>query len=94
MEDAGPLLPTLVQLANKGLRWRWDGGHRFGGYPTWLQNPEFPECKTCGEPMQHLFQFDDELRSLEGGWMWGADTAYCHGYWCNACRISAWYWEC
>ena len=91
---AQPLRETPVQLANKGSRRRWDGGHRFGGYPTWLQNPEFPECKVCNEPMQHLFQFDDDLRGLNGGWMWGADTAYCHGYWCDTCRISAWYWEC
>jgi hypothetical protein len=29
-------------------------GVKLGGYPGWTQNPRWPGCEACGQPMEHL----------------------------------------
>ncbi|WP_329570999.1 DUF1963 domain-containing protein [Kitasatospora sp. NBC_01266] len=29
-------------------------GIKLGGYPGWTQEPDWPDCPTCGDPMAHL----------------------------------------
>lgn len=29
-------------------------GIKLGGYPSWTQEPYWPECGSCGQTMQHL----------------------------------------
>lgn len=33
-------------------------GHKLGGWPLWIQAPEYPACPECGEAMEYLFQID------------------------------------
>jgi hypothetical protein len=40
-------------------------GIKVGGYPTWTQDPAWPDCPTCGQRMEHLLtinsaEFDGE----------------------------------
>ncbi|MFI9269663.1 DUF1963 domain-containing protein [Kitasatospora sp. NPDC052896] len=40
-------------------------GIKVGGYPTWTQEPSWPDCPTCGQRMEHLLtvnsaEFDGE----------------------------------
>ncbi|MGR6998698.1 hypothetical protein ACU686_12260 [Yinghuangia aomiensis] len=40
-------------------------GIKVGGYPTWTQDPQWPDCPTCGSRMEHLLtvnsaEFDGE----------------------------------
>lgn len=40
-------------------------GIKVGGYPTWTQDPQWPDCPTCGKRMEHLLtvnsaEFDGE----------------------------------
>jgi hypothetical protein len=39
-----------------------------GGYPGWIQGPEWPSCPHCGQPMRLLWQLDSEP---EADLMWG-----------------------
>jgi hypothetical protein len=39
------------------------GGTKVGGYPEWIQYPEYPTC-TCGKTMEHLLS----ISSLETVW--------------------------
>lgn len=40
------------------------------GLPTWVQDPEFPPCPTCGELMPFLGQVDTSVVA------WGEGTIY------------------
>ena len=33
-------------------------GDKLGGWPAWVQGPEYPSCTECNEPMSLLFQID------------------------------------
>lgn len=33
---------------------------KLGGWPYWIQGEEYPNCSTCGESMNYLFQIDSE----------------------------------
>lgn len=35
-------------------------GDKLGGWPMWVQGPEYPVCPECEEPMEYLFQVDSE----------------------------------
>lgn len=100
---SGPLLPQTVTLAHTPDRWKWqDWGlsnsrenlHRIGGYPTWIQSAEYPECPHCQQPMSFLMQLDSYLPTADGGeWLWGSGgIVYVH--WCDGCRVSAMLWQC
>ena len=36
------------------------GGDKLSGWPKWVQDPEYPNCPDCGEPMPAIFQIDSE----------------------------------
>lgn len=35
-------------------------GDKLAGWPNWVQGTEYPDCPTCGERMQLVFQIDSE----------------------------------
>jgi uncharacterized protein YwqG len=35
-------------------------GDKLGGWPAWVQGPEYPACPTCGARMGLVFQLDSE----------------------------------
>lgn len=43
-------------------------GDKLGGYPDWVQGPEYCECPECGAPTEHLFQIDSKCNLP---YMWG-----------------------
>jgi hypothetical protein len=36
-------------------------GDKLGGWPAWIQGPECMLCRTCGQEMQHVFQFEPHV---------------------------------
>jgi hypothetical protein len=100
---AHPLKEGFVRLANTGPRWRWqewgisnnrENLHRVGGFPSWVQSAEHPECPGCFAKMTFLLQLDSDLPDDQGGeFMWGSG-GLAYGFWCDPCRISAWLWQC
>jgi uncharacterized protein YwqG len=50
------LLDTYAERPDLGAR----VGDKLGGWPHWIQGPEYPDCPTCGERMEGLFQIDSE----------------------------------
>jgi len=32
------------------------GGDKLGGWPSWVQDIDYPDCPTCGRRMRHVFQ--------------------------------------
>ena len=101
--ENGPFLETTVAVVETPPRWRWqDWGlangrenlHRIGGQPCWIQQADVPACPRCRATMSILMQLDSDLPSTtspEFGWGSGG-IAY--GFWCDACRVSAWMWQC
>ena len=100
---AEPLLEGDVGLIPTPPRWRlqdWGAAngrenlHRLGGEPTWIQNPDYPRCPSCGSTMTALLQLDSDLPTADGGeWLWGSGGI---GYvsWCDDCAISGVHWQC
>lgn len=103
----GPLKLTQVRLAPTPPRWLWqewgasngrESLHRVGGASSWIQNAEYPACPQCGATMSFLMQLDSNL-PLERGddaqdeWMWGSGGIG-YGFWCDACKVSGWLWQC
>jgi hypothetical protein len=41
-------------------------GTKVGGWPNWVQEPAYPECDKCGEPMTHLLTI--------ASWEWDGDS--------------------
>lgn len=35
-------------------------GDKLAGWPTWVQNPEYPSCPRCESQMVYVFQLDSE----------------------------------
>jgi uncharacterized protein YwqG len=35
-------------------------GDKLAGWPSWIQNVEYPDCPRCGKRMIHVFQVDSE----------------------------------
>lgn len=33
-------------------------GDKLGGWPAWVQGPELPRCRVCGDTLRFLFQVD------------------------------------
>lgn len=98
-----PLRALQVHLASTPPRWRWqDWGmsngrenlHRVGGYPAWIQDAEYPDCRDCGAPMPFVLQLDSDLPTADGGeWLWGSG-GIAYVFWCDSCRVSAALWQC
>jgi hypothetical protein len=99
----GPLVETTVTLVATPRRWHWqDWGmanglhnlHRVGGHPCWIQAPEFPSCPRCSRRMPFLMQFDGDLPGASmREFQWGSG-GICYAFWCDACRVSALFWQC
>jgi hypothetical protein len=106
-ERIQPEFPTLgieettVYLVDGGARWRWsDWGneynmHRVGGFPWWIQSPDYPQCIRCQKSMRFLFQLDSSLPSPDSRdeWIWG-EYGYGYGLWCDDCQVSSYLWQC
>lgn len=97
-----PLRRTLVGVARTPPRWRWqDWGYsngrqnlnRIGGYPSWVQAAEYPECPGCQRCMKLLLQLD--TLPLESGeeFLWGSGGLG-YAFWCDKCRVSAFLYQC
>jgi hypothetical protein len=94
---AAPLAETFVRLAPTPARWRWqdwalsDGREnlsRVGGYPSWIQDAEFPRCAKCSQPMRFVAQLDSGLPAADGRATLWAGGGMCYVFWCGACRVS------
>lgn len=59
--------------------------HQVGGFPAWIQDPEYPTCAGCGKIMTFVAQVDssDDM----GHCFWG--EGLCYGFWCSDCAIAA-----
>jgi hypothetical protein len=100
---AGPLRETEVALADLGSRWRWqdwalsngrENLNRVGGSPAWVQGADYPDCPDCNRAMTLLLQLDSNLPTAAGGeWLWGSGGV-CYGFWCDACKVSGFLWQC
>ncbi len=49
-------------------------GDKVGGWPFWVQNPEWGACRKCGDAMRVILQLDSEDNTP---WMFG-DTGTGH----------------
>jgi hypothetical protein len=55
---------------------------------------DVPDCPRCREPMNYLMQLDGDLpTATRDGFGWGSG-GLAYGFSCNACRVSAWLWQC
>lgn len=97
------LRETEVAISAADRRWFWQDWalsngrqnlNRIGGFPSWIQDAEYPDCPKCGSVMQFLLQLDSNLPTAEGEeWLWGSG-GICYGFWCDQCAISAFNWQC
>ena len=100
---AVPLLPATVTLCATPRRWRWqdwalsnnrENLSRIGGYPAWIQGPDYLFCPKCKTRMSHLMQLDSEFPTLDGkNWLWGSGGC-CYVEWCDSCKVSGFQWQC
>jgi len=100
---SGPLLETTLAIVDTPRRWHWqDWGmsnsrenlFRIGGEPCWVQQPEVPDCPRCRETMNYLMQLDGELPTATRDWFGWGSGGLAYAFWCDACRVSAWLWQC
>jgi len=59
--------------------------HQVGGFPAWVQDPEYPTCASCGKIMSFVAQIDSSDRM--GHCFWG--DGMCYVFWCDDCAVSA-----
>lgn len=100
---AEPLQEIRVGLAQTPSRWKWqdwmlsngrENLNRVGGYPSWVQSADFPNCPGCGEPMRFITQLDSALPTAAGDeWLWGSG-GLCYGFSCSRCRNTAFLYQC
>lgn len=68
-----------------------ESGDKLGGWPHWIQGPEYPSCPTCSETMVLLFQVDSEDHVP---FMWG-DAGCAHITQCPTHQdVVAFGWAC
>ncbi|MFB7909723.1 DUF1963 domain-containing protein [Kitasatospora sp. NPDC056076] len=46
------------------------GGIKVGGYPTWTQEPDWPDCPSCDRTMRHLLTVNSREFDGEGWRTW------------------------
>lgn len=102
---AQPFPVCQVQLVATQPRWRWqDWGlsnnrqnlHRLGGFPSWVQSADHPQCRSCQQKMRFILQLDSDLPAGDGDgdeWLWGSGGV-CYGFSCQPCRNTAFLWQC
>ena len=66
------------------------GGDKLGGWPAWVQSPQWPDCPKCGGRMRLLFQLGSNY-NLD--FMFG-DAGTGHAFWCEGCDEFAFNWSC
>jgi hypothetical protein len=103
MFPTGPLREVTIRLTPTPDRWRWqDWGmsngrenlNRVYGYPSWIQSAEYPNCQGCSKTMMFILQLDSDLPTEDGDeWDWGSG-GICYGFFCNACQVSTFLWQC
>lgn len=97
------LRETEIRICLTPARWEWqdwalsnsrENLNRIGGHPCWVQDADYPQCPECQQTMAFLLQLDSNL-PLEDGreFLWGSGGIG-YGFWCGACRISAFHWQC
>ena len=57
-------LQFLFETYGKNGNFLGFGGCFIGGYPRWIQEPDFPKCPKCNRRMQHLM----EIGSNKAAW--------------------------
>lgn len=96
------LSSAKIQLCPSPARWRtqdWGLSHnenlnRLGGSPCWIQDSYYPICPKCENTMRFVAQLDSRLPTQEGEeFLWGSGGIG-YAFWCDACQISAWTWQC
>jgi len=99
----GPLAACDVELVDFGPRFaRQDWGNsngfhnlnRFGGAPSWVQDAQDLDCRGCGAPMMHLLQLDSCFPLEDGNDFLFGSGGLAYVQWCDACHISAHFWQC
>lgn len=100
---AVPLKPARVTLCATPRRWAWqdwavsnnrENLNRIGGFPGWVQGPDYLLCPKCKTRMSHLMQLDSELPTSDGqDWLWGSGGC-CYVGWCDNCKASGFQWQC
>lgn len=106
--DKKPIIRTKVRLAQTPNEWRlqdWGDGNnnKIGGEPTWVQEPEYPNCPCCKEQMKYLMHLNSDLpvsepvllqdgRIYKDTIMFGSGGV-CYAYWCDKDGISAYIWQ-
>lgn len=92
-----PITEMNIYLADAGERWRWqDWGkansrenlHRVGGFPCWVQGPDYTVCPACNNPMRFILQLDDNFPTCD---YWQGGMLYV--CWCDDCRVSSLFWQ-
>ena len=89
-----------VRLINTPARWKWQDSNsrwanlnRLGGLPSWVQDPGHPQCPECGGMMSFLMQLDSGMSAYQGEYL-----SWCSGllftFWCDRCKISAFFRQC
>jgi hypothetical protein len=48
---------------------------KVGGYPGWIQEPDWPDCSTCGERMEHLLTVHSQEPFEGSPWLPEEDRA-------------------
>jgi hypothetical protein len=79
--ETPPLEARQIQLTRQ--KSATGSGSRIGGSPKWLQDPEIPDCVSCGEPMAFLAQIAS-TRALSF-----VDDGMVYAFVCAQCRMMA-----
>lgn len=92
------LVRTPAALAFQAWSEEDENLFRLGGLPVFVQSPSYPACPDCGATMLHILGLDSGL-PLEGAHQgatehWWGSGGTANGFWCDACRTSAWTWQC
>ncbi|WP_141505463.1 DUF1963 domain-containing protein [Paenibacillus luteus] len=62
------------------------GASQVGGYPTWVQDAEYPACPSCRETMAFLGQ-------LDGGEMMEYGEGIYYAFLCSPCQVAATHYQ-
>jgi len=106
--DKKQLIQTTVKLGQTPREWLlqdWEDGNnnKIGGQPTWVQEPEYPNCPHCENKMEFLMHLNSDLpvsepellpdgRIYKDTIMFGSG-GICYTYWCDKDRISGHLWQ-
>jgi hypothetical protein len=97
LEVLPPITEMSVHLADAGERWRWqdwakansrENLHRVGGFPCWIQGPDYTVCPECNSQMRFILQLDDNFPACD---YWQGGMLYV--CWCDSCRVSSLFWQ-